>query len=230
MLKLVIGNKAYSSWSLRPWVYLKHLGIPFEEVRVPLYQGDYKAAITRYNPAGKVPVLVDGGTTVWDSLAILEYLAERQPAPPDGGGWPAEPKARAMARSVSAEMHSGFGAMRENLCMNVRKTYPWRPAGSANAWPEAVLADVARIQALWEDCRKLAAALFGESGGGPFLFGPFSAADAMYAPVAWRFAGYSVPLTPTARAYVDTLLALPAMREWQAGAMAESEVLPQYDR
>ena len=227
MLRLVIGNKAYSSWSLRPWIYLKHLGIPFEEVRVPLYQGDYKAAITRYNPAGKVPVLVDGGTTVWDSLAILEYLAERHPAQ-GVGGWPSEAKARAMARSVSAEMHSGFGAMRENLCMNVRKTYPWRPAGSANAWPEAVLADVARIQALWEDCRASAGSSAGNSG--PFLFGAFCPADAMYAPVAWRFAGYSVPLTSIARAYVDTLLALPAMREWQAGAMAESEVLPQYDR
>jgi len=223
VLKLVIGNKAYSSWSLRPWVYLKHLGIPFEEVRVPLYQGDYKAAITRYNPAGKVPVLVDGDTTVWDSLAILEYLVERFPGQ---GGWPRDPKARAMARSVSAEMHSGFGAMREHLCMNVRKTYPWRPAGSANAWPDPVLADVARIQALWEDCRTLATS----NGGGLFLFGPFSAADAMYAPVAWRFSGYSVPLPPSARAYVDTLLALPAMREWQAGAMAESEVLPQYER
>ena len=225
MLTLVIGNKAYSSWSLRPWVYLKTQGIPFDEVYVPLYAGDYKARIERYSPAGKVPVLVDGATTVWDSLAILEYLNERFP---DKRGWPAAPGARALARSVSAEMHSGFMAMRENLGMNVRRTYPWRPegarVGSEAAYPQQVYADVARVQAIWEDCRRHA------RGDGPFLFGAFSIADAMYAPVVWRFKGYSVPLGGAARDYVDTVLALPAMQEWLAGANAETEVLPQYER
>jgi glutathione S-transferase len=228
MLKLVIGNKAYSSWSLRPWIYLRQLGVPFEEIHVSLYQGAYRADIARYSPAGKVPVLIDSGTTVWDSLAILEYLAERHPQ----AGWPRDARARAMARAVSAEMHSGFGALRENLCMNVRKTFPWRPEGSTGAWPAPVLADVERIQVMWEQCRELADHSDANANGkdGPFLFGPFSPADAMYAPVAWRFAGYCVPLRPLARAYVDTLLALPGMQEWRAAALAESEVLPQFER
>ncbi len=223
MLTLVIGNKNYSSWSLRPWIYLKQHGIAFNEVNVLLYQGDYQAQLARYTPAGKVPVLVDGATTVWDSLAILEYLAERF-ADKSNPGWPAAPGARALARSVSAEMHSGFQALRQHLCMNVRKVYPWRPAGAANAWPPEVMADVARIEAAWEQCRAL------RSGDGPFLFGAFSIADAMYAPVVWRFHGYSVPLGTSARAYVDAMLALPAMREWLAGALAETAHLPQYDR
>ena len=221
MLTLVIGNKNYSSWSLRPWLYLKQQGIAFSEVNVSLYQGDYKAQLARYTPAGKVPVLVDGATTVWDSLAILEYLAERFTDKP---GWPAAPEARALARSVSAEMHSGFQALRQNLCMNVRKVYPWRAAGAANAWPPDVMTDVNRIEAAWDECRAR------RSGDGPFLFGQFSIADAMYAPVVWRFAGYSVPLGASARAYVDAMLALPAMREWQAAAVAESVTLPQFER
>lgn len=221
MLTLVIGNKNYSSWSLRPWVYLKQQGIAFDEVNVSLYQGDYKAQLARYTPAGKVPVLIDGATTVWDSLAILEYLAERYPDKP---GWPAAPQARALARSVSAEMHAGFQALRQNLCMNVRKVYPWRPVGAANAWPPEVSTEVARIEAAWEQCRAL------RSGDGPFLFGQFSIADAMYAPVAWRLQGYSVPLGPGATAYVEVMLALPAMREWQAAAVAEPITLPQFER
>ena len=221
MLTLVIGNKNYSSWSLRPWIYLKQQGISFDEVNVSLYQGDYKAQLARYTPAGKVPVLVDGAATVWDSLAILEYLSERYPDKP---GWPAAPRARALARSVSAEMHAGFQALRQNLCMNVRKVYPWRPVGAANAWPPEVSTEVARIEAAWEQCRAL------RSGDGPFLFGQYSIADAMYAPVAWRLKGYSVPLGPGATAYVDAMLALPAMREWQAAAVAEPITLPQFER
>jgi glutathione S-transferase len=221
MLTLVIGNKNYSSWSLRPWIYLRQQGIAFEEVNVSLYQGDYKAQLARYTPVGKVPVLVDGTTTVWDSLAILEYLAERFSDKP---GWPAAPAARALARSVSAEMHSGFQVLRQNLCMNVRKVLPWRPAGTPDAWPPEVLIEVARIEAAWAQCRTQ------RSGDGPFLFGQFSIADAMYAPVVWRLAGYSVPLGASARAYVDAMLALPAMREWHAAAVAETVTLPQFER
>ena len=221
MLTLVIGNKNYSSWSLRPWIYLRQQGIAFEEVNVSLYQGDYKAQLARYTPAGKVPVLVDGSTTVWDSLAILEYLAERFNDKP---GWPAAPAARALARSVSAEMHSGFQGLRQNLCMNVRKVLPWRPAGTPDAWPPEVLTEVARIEAAWAQCRAQ------RSCDGPFLFGQFSIADAMYAPVVWRFAGYSVPLGASARAYVDAMLALPAMREWHAAAVAETITLPQFEK
>lgn len=224
MLTLVIGNKNYSSWSLRPWIYLKQQGIAFEELRIPLYQGDFEAQLARYTPAGKVPVLVDGGTTVWDSLAILEYLAERYP---DRRGWPADAAARAMARSVSAEMHSGFVALRSNLPMNVRKVLPWRQAGSADAWPPEVAEDIARIESSWEACRRRHSP---GGGSGPFLFGAFSIADAMYAPVVWRFAGYSVPLGAAGRAYVDAMLALPAMREWHAAACAETEVLPHVEK
>lgn len=215
MLKLVIGNKAYSSWSLRPWVFLRHHGIPFEEVRVALYAGDYKSQITAYSPAGKVPVLVDDGLTVWDSLAILEYLSEKFP---QTNGWPKEAAARARARSACAEMHSGFGNLRQHLTMNARKVFPWRD------WPQEVLADIARIEALWSDCRSQ------YGSGGPFLFGAFSVADAMYAPVVWRLHGYSVPVNAVTRTYLDTMLALPAMRDWQAGALAEAEVLPQFER
>jgi glutathione S-transferase len=208
-LLLVIGNKAYSSWSLRPWVYMKQQGIAFEERRVPLFEGDYKAALLAHSPAGKVPALIDGGLTVWDSLAILEYLAEKYP---DRRGWPENPAARAVARSVSAEMHSGFMAMRENLGMNVRRRYAPR------TWPEPVAADIARVVEIWSLAK------------GPFLFGAFGIADAMYAPVAWRFLTYAVPLSGTARTYCDALLSLPAMREWEAGANAETEVIEKYEQ
>lgn len=215
MLTLVIGNKAYSSWSLRPWVFLRHHGIAFEEVRVALYAGDYKSRITAYSPAGKVPVLVDGGVTVWDSLAILEYLCEKFP---QLQGWPREAAARAHARSVCAEMHSGFGNLRQHLTMNARKVIAWRE------WPPEVAADIARVESLWADCRAK------HGAGGPFLFGAFSAADAMYAPVVWRLHGYSVPVGSVTRAYLDAMLALPAMRDWHAGALAETEALPQFER
>jgi glutathione S-transferase len=215
MLTLVIGNKAYSSWSLRPWVFLRHHGIAFEEVRVALYAGDYKSRITAYSPAGKVPVLVDGDLTVWDSLAILEYLCEKFP---HLQGWPQDAAVRARARSACAEMHSGFGNLRQHLTMNARRVFPWRE------WPAEVMADIARIETLWAECRRR------HGTGGPFLFGAFSAADAMYAPVVWRLHGYSVPVSAVTRAYLDAMLALPAMRDWQAGAFAEAEVLPQFER
>lgn len=209
---LVIGNKNYSSWSLRPWIAMKVLEIPFQELRIPLYGAGAAEEIRRYSPTGKVPCLVAGATRVWDSLAILEYLAETHPL------WPEAPTARAMARSVSAEMHSGFQALREHMSMNVRKHH----AGKGRN-PES-LADVARIVEIWTECRQS----FG--GAGDFLFGRFGAADAMYGPVVLRFRTYEVDLPPACRAYADAMLALPAMREWIAAAEREIERIEKFDQ
>ena len=203
---LVIGNKNYSSWSLRPWLAMKVLGIPFEEKRIPLYGPDSKRELLQYSPAGKVPCLVDGELRVWDSLAILEYLAERHP-----GLWPAEATLRARARSVSAEMHSGFPNLRQHMSMNIRKRHPGK-----GRTPE-VLAEIARIVAIWSEAR------------GPFLFGAFGAADAMYAPVVLRFRTYAVELPPVCRAYADAVLALPALQQWMRDAERETESLPQFE-
>lgn len=208
MLQLVIGNKNFSSWSLRPWLLLKQAGLPFREIPVRLRQADTKAQILAHSPSGKVPALIDGNLTVWDSLAICEYLAEKASLN-QVDLWPADPKARAEARSVSAEMHSGFAALRQHMSMEVAASRP-----GEGQTPE-VLADIARIAALWTSCRERFAA------AGPFLFGDFSVADAMYAPVAFRFHTYGVELPPLAAAYRDTLLALPAMQEWAADARAE---------
>ncbi|HVL34046.1 MAG TPA: glutathione S-transferase family protein [Burkholderiales bacterium] len=202
---LVIGNKNYSSWSLRPWVAMKTLGFAFDEKKLPLHGPGAKEAILQYSPAGKVPVLLDGPVTVWDSLAILEYLAERRPEL-----WPAEAAQRARARSLAAEMHSGFPALREHMSMNVRKRYPGRGR------TPATLAEIERIQAIWSAAQ------------GPFLFGAFTAADAMYAPVALRFRTYDVPVHN--QAYAEALLALPAMREWVAAAEREPESIAALDR
>jgi len=204
---LVIGNKNYSSWSLRPWLAMKVLGIPFEEKRIPLYGPDSKRELLQYSPAGKVPCLVDGELRVWDSLAILEYLAERHP-----GLWPAEATLRARARSVSAEMHSGFPNLRQHMSMNVRKRHPGK-----GRTPE-VLAEIARIVEIWSERR------------GAFLFGPFCAADAMYAPVVLRFRTYEVELPAACRAYADAVLALPALQEWMRDAGRETESLPQFEQ
>ena len=209
---LVIGNKNYSSWSLRPWLAMKVAGIPFAEHRIPLYGPGSKDQILVYSPAGKVPCLADGDLRVWDSLSICEYLAEKHP-----GLWPQDPAARALARSVSAEMHSGFMNLRAKMSMNIRKRYP-----GLGRTPES-MADVARIVSLWSDCR----ARYGK--GGPFLFGAFSIADAMYAPVVLRFRTYEVELPADCRAYSDAVLALPAMQDWIAAAMAETESLPQFE-
>ncbi len=209
---LVIGNKNYSSWSLRPWLAMKVAGIPFAEHRIPLYGPGSKAQILAYSPAGKVPCLADGDLRVWDSLSICEYLAEKHP-----GLWPQDPAARALARSISAEMHSGFANLRAKMSMNIRKRYP-----GLGRTPES-MADVARIVSLWSDCR----ARYGK--GGRFLFGAFSIADAMYAPVVLRFRTYEVELPADCRAYSDAVLALPAMQDWIAAAMAETESLPQFE-
>src|SRR5262245_60579703 len=211
-LTLVIGNRNYSSWSLRPWLAMKHAGIPFREVRIPLYQPESKAQLLRYSPAGKVPVLVDSPVTVWESLAILEYLADKFP---DRGLWPADASARARARAISAEMHAGFGELRKHMSMNLRRSLHGR-----GRTPE-VEADIHRITQMWLECL--------ERHGGPFLFGGFGAADAMYAPVAGRFVTYGVALPARCQQYVDALMALPALQAWYAAARAETEVLPQFE-
>jgi glutathione S-transferase len=209
-LTLVIGNKNYSSWSLRPWIAMKAAGIPFEEVLIPLYEPGSAEEILKYSPAGKVPVLIDGDTTIWESLAILEYLAETFP---DAGLWPRDARARAQARAVSSEMHAGFAALRKHCTMNL-----WLPPKKREQPPE-VLADVRRIEALWAECRNR----FGQ--GGPFLFGPFGAADAMYAPVVGRFYNYALDVTPQTRAYMDAVRALPAWKEWKAASLQEPWVM-----
>ena len=211
---LVIGNKAYSSWSLRPWLLMKHAGIAFGETRISLYQIDAKENLLRHSGAGKVPVLQHGDLTIWDSLAICEYLAEKHP---DKQLWPMKASVRAQARSVSAEMHSGFASLRNHMPMNVRRKIPNRAAT-----PEASV-DIARIQTIWEDCRSR------HAKAGAFLFGDFSIADAMYAPVVSRFHTYEVPLSAATAAYSQTILALPAFRQWVAEANAETEVAPQYE-
>lgn len=214
-LTLYIGNKNYSSWSLRPWLLLKQAGIPFDEVVVPLYRPESKRAILEFSPSGKVPALRRGDLLVWDSLAICEYLAE---AFPNARLWPGDPAARAAARSASAEMHSGFPALRAQLPMNVRAHLPGRPLS-----PE-VSAAIERIAAIWRDCRSRFA-----TGEGDFLFGGFTIADAMYAPVACRFRTYEPALPADAKAYCEALLALPAMREWTEAARAEPWVIREFE-
>ncbi len=205
---LVIGNKNYSSWSLRPWLLLRHFGVAFEEVRLPLDTPEFHARIGQWSPSSRVPVLHDAGLAVWDSLAICEYANERWL---DGRGWPADRAARAVARSAAAEMHSGFSAMRAQLPMNVRRQ-PNQFRGDADAGR-----DIARIQALWADLRTR----FG--AGGAFLCGGFGIVDAMYAPVCLRLRGYGIRVDDTASAYLDAIFALPAMREWEVAALAETE-------
>ena len=209
-LTLVIGNKAYSSWSLRPWLLLAQSGVDFEEVRIPLYRDDSPTALARWSPSGKVPVLIDGALTIWESLAIVEYLAERFA---ERCGWPRDPAARAVARAVSAEMHAGFAALRSQMVFNCR-------ARRRVTIDDAAAADIARVQALWRECRSR----FG--AGGPWLFGAFSPADAMFAPVALRFATYGPPLDDVARDYVATVEAHPAVQRWIAAARGETEVIP----
>lgn len=213
-LTLVIGNKNYSSWSLRPWLVLKQAGIPFQEVFISLYTEASRAEIRKYSPSGKVPALIDGDITVWESLAVCEYLAGKFP---EKQLWPADPAARAVARAAATEMHAGFSALRQHMSMNCRQHLPGK-----GRTPE-VLKDIARITALWNDCR----ARFGKDGG--FLFGKFSIADAMYAPVALRFVTYAVELDPVSAAYVQTITSLPAIQQWVADARAETEVIPQFE-
>lgn len=213
-LTLVIANKTYSSWSLRAWLALKMTGAAFEEIVVPLDQPKTGSDIARHSPTGKVPVLKQGALTVWDSLAITEYLAECFPA---AGLWPQNTGARAHARAVAAEMHAGFQALRQNMPMNVRASLSGRDRS-----PE-VMADIERITALWGDCRAC------YSAGGPFLFGPFTAADCFYAPVVTRFATYGIALDPVCEAYAEAVRAWPALIEWCADAAAEPWRIGKYE-
>jgi glutathione S-transferase len=210
-LTLVIGNKNYSSWSLRPWLAMKVAGIAFDEAVIPLYEPGSRERILTCSPAGKVPVLIDGDIRIWETLAILDYLAERHP---QAGLWPADRAARAYARAIAAEMHAGFAPLRRHCPMNM-----WRPVKPRDLTPEAA-ADVERIDGLWTDCR----ARFGQ--GGPFLCGAFGAADAMYAPVVSRLHTYGVAVSPAAAAYMRAVMALPAWEEWRAAALKETWVLP----
>jgi glutathione S-transferase len=207
-MKLLIGNKNYSSWSLRPWLLLSHLEIPFEEEKLSFNDPAFKVRVGRYSPVGKVPVLVDGDVAVWDSLAIVEYLAEKFP---ERGIWPSNGAARARARSICAEIHSGFKALRDALPMNCELRLDWAPGDLK------VQRDIARIVDLWSDCRAR------HGGNGPFLFGAFSAADAFYAPVVRRFLGFDVKLSDVAVSYVATMNALPAMRAWVTAGLSEHD-------
>ena len=211
-LQLVIGNKNYSSWSFRPWLAMKVARIPFEETVIPLDTPDFKSRITALSGAGKVPVLIDGDTCVWESLAILEHLAEKFP---EAGLWPQDAQARAHARAISAEMHAGFQPLRRQLPMNMRRPVkPQRLEADAET-------DVQRIEAIWSHCR----ARFGQ-GRGPFLHGAFGAADAMYAPVVSRFHTYGVGVGAVAREYMRAITALPAWSEWREAGRREPWVLP----
>jgi glutathione S-transferase len=204
-LKLVIGSRWASSWSLRPWLILKQLGLAFEEIVIPLRQPDTARHIRRYSPSGKVPVLLAGPLRIWDSLAIAEYLAEQYPSL-----WPTDRPARALARSACCEMHSGFAALRTFLPMDF--TARFEPPGKLLG---AVESDIDRILAIWAECRRAA-------GPGPFLFGAFTVTDAMFAPVCSRFTTYAVPLPAQARDYVAYIMELPALLEW--GRLAEAEL------
>ncbi len=212
MLKLVIGNKNYSSWSMRPWLALRANNIAFDEVFIPLYTDDKadKGRILSFSHSGKVPALIDGDVTVWDSLSIIEYLAEKFP---EAGLWPEDRARRAHARSISAEMHSGFMALRNECGMNLH-----RPVGAIGLSDDA-RANAARIQEIWADCHRR----YGKEG--PFLFGAFGAADAMFAPVVHRFRTYAIEVRGDARAYFDAMLSQPAFQEWTSAGLAETLVI-----
>jgi glutathione S-transferase len=209
-LTLVIGNKNYSSWSFRPWIAMKGTGITFSEVVIPIREPGSKERMLEHSPAGKVPILIDGDVRVWESIAILDYLAE---AFPQAGLWPSDRAARAHARAIAAEMHAGFVPLRRHCPMNM-----WRPV-KAMELPPDVADNVRRIDALWSDCR----ARFGKAG--PFLFGAFGAADAMYAPVVSRLHTYGAPVSPAARAYMQAVMGMPAWGEWRAEALKEPWLL-----
>ena len=214
-LTLVIGNKNYSSWSMRPWLALRANNIAFEEVFIPLYTGDAdKKRILGFTRSGKVPALIDDDVTIWDSLAIIEYIAEMFP---EARLWPEDRARRAHARSISAEMHSGFMALRNERGMNLH-----RPVGAIALSADA-RANVARIEQIWIECRER----YGTSG--PFLFGTFGGADAMFAPVVHRFRSYAIEVTPEARDYMDTMMALPAFQEWTQAGLAETIVIDKFE-
>jgi glutathione S-transferase len=215
-MQLVIGNTNYSSWSMRPWVLMRQLGLAFEEHKLRFdFSGNspFRQAVARVSPAGSVPVLVDDGFSVWDSLAIAEYLHDKFP---QAGVWPTDTQARARARCIAAEMHSGFGALRSHCPMNIEANLA---EVGAKVWAEqeAVRANVARIEGMWADALA--------KSGGPYLFGNFSAADAMYAPVCMRMRSYGLPISAGSRAYVERMVATPAVAAWVTDALAEKDFI-----
>jgi glutathione S-transferase len=214
-LKLVIGNKNYSSWSMRPWLALRANNIAFDEIFIPLYTGEAdKKRILSFTHSGKVPALIDGDITIWDSLAIIEYAAEKFP---DARLWPEDRVARAHARSISAEMHSGFAALRNECGMNLH-----RPVG-AIALSDEARANIARIEQIWLECR----ARYGKSG--PFLFGAFGGADAMFAPVVHRFRTYAIEVAADAKAYMEAMMSQPAFQEWTSAGLKETIVIDRFE-
>ena len=223
MLKLYIGNKNYSSWSMRPWVLLKQTGIAFEEIKVRFDSFDadsqFRKTMAAISPTGKVPALVDGELVVWDTLAIAEYLAEKFP---EKTLWPQDAKHRATARSICAEMHSGFGALRSACPMNIEASLPaigqliWRDKA-------AVRADVARIVAMWDELLQTNGQTHGQSHGGPMLFGDFTIADAYFAPVAMRLKTYALPVPASISAYIDRLCATAGVKAWIDDALLEAD-------
>jgi glutathione S-transferase len=213
MLKLVIANKLYSSWSLRPWMVLRAFEIPFEEIVIPLRTPESAARIIEYSPSGKLPVLIDGDVTVWESMAIIEYLAETFP---DRAIWPRDRKVRAHARSISNEMHAGFQALRQGCPMHLGVRFATPPL------TDSIRSCIDRIEDIWAEARNRFAA------GGPYLYGAFSAADAMYAPVVTRFDTFQIPVREATRAYMDAILAHPAFIAWRTAALAEPWSIPEY--
>jgi len=213
-LTLVIGNKNYSSWSLRPWVLMKQARLTFDEILIPIHRADTQSAILRYSPAGRVPVLLDGDITVWESIAICEYLAERFPS---ARMWPEDVAARALARAISAEMHAGFQTLRQSMPMNCRGRFPGK------GLKPGVQEDIDRITGIWRDCRQR------YGGEGDMLFGHFTIADAMFAPVVLRFITYDVKLDPVSKAYVKAIESLPAIQEWVEAARAEALTIPELE-
>jgi glutathione S-transferase len=213
-LTLVIGNKNYSSWSLRPWLALKQFGVQFHEICIPLYTAETASKMQQYSPSGKVPVLLHNNQAIWDSLAICEYLAEEFP---HLHWWPEDKINRALARSVSAEMHSGFQNLRQNMPMNCRAKLPGK------GLTQEVQKDIDRITTIWQEFRQKFAT------DGDMLFGKFTIADAMFVPVVLRFVTYNVQLDSISRKYVETILELPAIQEWREAAKNETEVLSQYE-
>lgn len=207
MYTLIIGNKNYSSWSLRPWLALRAAGVAFTEQKLGLFTDEFARSLGPLTPAGLVPVLLDGDFAVWDSLAICEYVAEQRP---QARLWPQTAHARARARSLTAQMHSGFGALRQALPLNIEAHLPGIDI------PDAARQDISRMHAIWQDTR----AEFGQ--GGPFLFGGFSIADAFFAPIVSRFTTYGITAAGPVRDYMDAVLALPAMQEWMRDARAEA--------
>jgi len=216
-LKLVIGNKNYSSWSLRAWLFLTESQIPFEEIRIPLFTDEWQK-ISQYTPARQVPVLVDGDLTIWDSMAIFDHVLEQYPMGQyPTVVWPSDLKARAQARSLSAEMHAGFMGVREELPQNIRARRPLQLDQLSNRTQQ----QVGRIQAMWSDCY--------QQYGGPWLFGQFSIADVVYAPVALRFVTYEIPMEGSAQDFIQGVQALASIQRWQQDSMAEVESIPLID-